>query len=458
LPEIIEAITTLPSYRDRQYGILAAAQSANGAARMVKILIGLVAGIVIAAAGFFGFQYYSQHRVIAEIETVFDQIRASGGKASHGNVSFDLGSRTLAIADVAVETAAQPPVGIKIARLTAAGVNQPDAARFSADTIEATDLELDTNLAANVDQQLVYKVPLIAVKDYSGPASLSQLPASASVIDIYRLVLQQFAAVSASSVTVPSILGTIHMGTAMSAEVTYSNAVVEDIKDGKVAVMKVERVGFTITPQQAAKAAKITGEMANLVSRDFDSGATAAMLDPQKANDDHYYRMYGLTAAGPLTFKAEQGQALRIDRIRIDDVGVRPSRLQLPALFALIPPRGTVPTPAQTRDIVEKMAHVYEGIHIGNAEMSDLSVQAPQGPFKLAGLRLNIDGGKFGELAIEGLDMRSPQGPVKVGRFSKAPRSRASSRPTRTPARCSTSIPSSWTGGSSSDRSRARPI
>src|ERR1700720_3795253 len=102
---------------------------------MVKILTGLVAAIVIAAAGFFGFQFYMQHRVAGEVEAAFEQIRATGGKASHGKVSFDLLKRTVTVADIAGETPAQPPVSVKIASVTASGVGQPDAARFSADSI-----------------------------------------------------------------------------------------------------------------------------------------------------------------------------------------------------------------------------------------------------------------------------------------------------------------------------------
>ncbi len=56
---------------------------------MRKILIGLVAVIVVAVGGFFGFQFYVQHRVASQVEAAFEQIRASGGKASHGKVSFD---------------------------------------------------------------------------------------------------------------------------------------------------------------------------------------------------------------------------------------------------------------------------------------------------------------------------------------------------------------------------------
>ena len=62
---------------------------------MVKILMGLAAAVVIAVGGFFGFEFYTQHRIASEVEAAFEQIRAGGGKASHGKVSFDLKSRTL---------------------------------------------------------------------------------------------------------------------------------------------------------------------------------------------------------------------------------------------------------------------------------------------------------------------------------------------------------------------------
>ena len=39
--------------------------------------------------------------------------------------------------------------------------------------------------------------------------------------------------------------------------------------------------------------------MTNFVSRDFDAAAVAAILDPQKANDDQYYRFYGKRRLGP---------------------------------------------------------------------------------------------------------------------------------------------------------------
>src|SRR5258705_12075487 len=84
-------------------------KSANGVARMIRILIGLVAAIVIATGGFFGFEFYVQQRVAGEVEAAFDQIRATGSKARHGKESFDLSKHTITVPHNAGETAAQPP-------------------------------------------------------------------------------------------------------------------------------------------------------------------------------------------------------------------------------------------------------------------------------------------------------------------------------------------------------------
>ena len=54
---------------------------------MMKILYGALAAIVIGVVGFFGFQFYTQHRVASEVEAVFDQIRATGAKRSEEHTS-----------------------------------------------------------------------------------------------------------------------------------------------------------------------------------------------------------------------------------------------------------------------------------------------------------------------------------------------------------------------------------
>jgi hypothetical protein len=386
---------------------------------MVRILLGLVAAVVIAVGGFFGFEYYTQHRIAAEVETAFEQIRASGGKASHGKVSFDLRSRTLRIEDIVTESATQPPVRVKIASVVASGVAQPEADRVSADTVEASDIEIGNQTGVTTGGNLTYKIPHLVMKDYSGPARMQPSSTSASIVDAYRSRLQQFAAISAASISAPSITGVMNFGGTLSGEFAYSGAGLQDVKSGKIAVMQVEKVSFKVDTQHAGKPDKMTGGIANLATRDFDAAALIAVLDPQKSSEDRYVRAYGKTTAGPYTISSAEGVRMRIDALTVDEVAVRPSRLQLGALLATLQSAETAqPLPAQARELVEKAATIYEGMRVGTAEMRGLSAETPQGPLKLAAIRFNLEDGKVGEFAIEGLDMNTPKGPFKLGRFA----------------------------------------
>jgi hypothetical protein len=391
---------------------------------MVKILTGLLAAIVIAAGAFFGFEFYVQQRVATEVEAAFAQVRAAGNKATHGKVSFDLFSRTITVADILGESAAQPPVSVKIGRFTAAGVGQPDASRFSADTIEAENVEVVGTMAAQAGWRATYRAPKISVVGYAGPAGPLRQVDPASPTDLYRFVLEHFAAVTAASITAPSLATAVTLGGGTmsgSGDYTYSGITLRDIKDGKIAATTIDRMVFSASIGVAGKPEKISGDVTGFATSDFDAASAAVILDPTHANDDKYYRIYRQATVGAYTIASEKGLRVRIDGMTIDDIGIRPSRLQLPSLIALIqqmPAPGTTPTPEQTRDMLERMAGLYEGLRIGNAEMRGLSFDMPDAPFRLAAIRLNLENGKVGEFAVEGLDARSPKGPVKVGRFA----------------------------------------
>ena len=273
---------------------------------MVKILIGLLAAIIIATGGYFGFEFYVQHRVAGEVEAAFEQVRAGGGKASHGAVSYDPWSRTVTIADIAVE-AAQPPVSVKIARFVASGVNRPDPTRFSADSIEAGDVEVGGTMATQAGWRLTYKAPQIVVKDYSGPTGLQQ-PASSSAADMYRIALQQFATVTASSVTARSVVGTLDYGaTTGDVSYTYSDVALRDIKNGNVATTTVGRLVFAVDMPQAGKTEKLAGDIAGLALYDFDTASAAAIFDPARANDNGYTRVYRQMTAGAYSITSDRG-------------------------------------------------------------------------------------------------------------------------------------------------------
>ena len=384
---------------------------------MKKILLGLVAALVIAVGGFFGFQFYVQQKITSEIDTAFDQIRSAGGKASHGKVSFDPLKRVVTIAGIEGESASQPSLHVKIANITASGASQADATHFTADTIEVAGVEVEAAMAAPAEFHLAYKMPAITLKDVSGPAIMQQRPASSSALDLYRFALEQFAGISAASMSLPSLAGTFELNSTVkiSADFSYSDLSIEGIKDGKVAVMKLASVAYNANTQQAGKNDKLSGRIEKLASYDIDLRTMAAILDPQNAGDDRYHSAYRQVTAGPYAITTAQNQQVRIESLTVDDVALRPSRLQIPALLAFFQNRP--PTPEQTREMIEKIAGLYEGLHVGNYELRGMSTETPQGPFKMSAIRFNLDGGR-GDLVLEGLDATTPNGPFKVGRFA----------------------------------------
>jgi hypothetical protein len=386
---------------------------------MVKILLGVLATIVVAAGGFFGFELYTQHRIATEIDAAFDQLRAGGGKASHGPISVDLLKRTVTIADIATESAAQPPISVKIASVTASHVGQPDPGHFSADSIDVLDAEFSAGLSGPLSGRITYKAPRIAVQNFSGPAG-ARPPAFASSLDAIRFGLAQFAEVTATSITAEGLAGTMTFATAPAAggngEFAYSRLAMEGIKDGKIASVGIDGMNFTFTTQAAGKPDRLTGNVEKAVSYDIDTTAIAAILDPHTA-EDRYVRAYRQVVLGPYTLSSAQGLRAHIDGVTVDDVGARPAKMQIAALFEMFPAPGTTPTPAEAREMMAKVAGLYEGLHLGNAEIRGMSMETPQGPLKLAAIRYNMDNGK-GDFAIEGLDARAPDGPFQMARLA----------------------------------------
>ena len=60
---------------------------------------------------------------------------------------------------------------------------------------------------------------------------------------------------------------------------------------------------------------------------------------------------------------------MRIEEITVDDIGMRPSRLQLPALLATIQAAGAAPpTSPQARELMDKVATLYEGISVSRID------------------------------------------------------------------------------------------
>lgn len=385
---------------------------------MKRILIGLITVAVLAAGGWFGFGLYVQHRVTSDVEAAFAQIRAGGGKASHGKVGFDLPTRTLTIEDIAIDPGQQSQMHVGIANVRATGVRQGDEAQFSADVIEVSGIAFAIDSTVGPSQMKSgYKIAQATIRDYSGAISARALPPSNAITDLYRFGLEQFSSLSASSIEVPAIAVNVaskpDTAKAEGGDLTYSGLVMKNLRHGKVEAAKADRVTFTFETAQPGKPGQLTGELSNLAMSDFDAAGMLAAFDPQKANDDTTHQLYRQVSAGPYTVTSGDVR-LRVDGFSLDDIGVQPSKFRIAEMLAMLPQAPSAPpTPAQARDMMEKLAGFYDGLHIGKIEIGKTSITTPQGTGSI-----NVVRYKDGEFAIEGVDTPSPQGQFKMERFA----------------------------------------
>ncbi|EJN16021.1 hypothetical protein PMI42_00419 [Bradyrhizobium sp. YR681] len=385
---------------------------------MKRVLIGLIAVIVLAAGGWFGFNLYVQHRVTAEIEASFEQVRASGGKASHGKIGFDLPSRTLTIEDIAVDPSQQSQMQARIANVKATGVRQADEGQFSADTIEVSGIEFAIDSAVGPSQMKAsYKIAQATIRDYTGAIRARALPASNAITDLYRFGIEQFSSLSASSIEVPTIAVTVVTKAdpvkPEGGELLYSGLAMKNLRHGKIEASKADRLTFTFKTAQPGKSGQFAGELSNLTMSGFDAGGMLATLDPEKAKDDSIRQIYRQVSTGPYTVTSGDVR-LQIDGLSIDDIGVQPSKFRMTEMLAMLPQDPSAPpTPAQARDMMEKLAGFYEGLSVGKIEIGKMSIGTPQGTGSI-----NLVRYKDGDFAIEGVDLPSPQGQLKMERFA----------------------------------------
>jgi hypothetical protein len=382
---------------------------------MKRILIGLIVAAGLGAGGWFGFNLYVQHRATGEVEAAFERIRSGGGKASHGKITFELATRTLTIEDIAVEPAQPQLAKIKVAKVTAVGVRQPDETHFSADNIDLSGVEVAYTSSEQAKLKANYKIPQISARDFYGPTRADGTPLSGSIIDMYRFMLAQYATVSASSITAPTIAVNVDAGSgnAGSGDYVYSGLSVQNLNRGKIETAKTDRVSFTLDLAQPSKPAKMTGEMSGLAIYDFDATAVRAALDQQVSSDDNFHRIYRRISVNSYVVTTAPGVRVLIDGITFDDIAIRPSKFRPAEIIALVPADGSIPTPAQSRDMIEKVADFFEGFRIGKAEVGKQTVETPQGTGRLNAVKYDQD-----KIALEGLEMPLPQGQLKMERFT----------------------------------------
>jgi hypothetical protein len=397
---------------------------------MRRLIIGIVAGILVIGIGaYFGWDLWAQFRTKSQVERVFDSLRAAFPTASHGRIELSGRTRTVKISNVILQSGDRATT-IKIDQLVATGTKGPVAGRVAAVRIELTNWELSTAVPIAAGPTISYKAPSIVIESFSGPPTFPQKVNTTSMIDVLRASLEYFAASTANAITIPKLVATVTPRTsgepsALSgtAEYTYNDLAMREIRSGHIGTVTAARTTFTSEPT-VPQLGSFAGAMAQFSLVDFDVNALLAMFDPSNSKNDNYLPLYKKTTGGPFELRFSQGPSIQVEAFTVDEIAIRPLKLSIFSFLAMadsVPKPGTPPTPAQTRAIMEQVANMYEGMRIGKFEMRGMKMRMqPDVDFKIAAFRLSgLENGRLAEFAIEGLDGQSPQKePIHIGRFA----------------------------------------
>jgi hypothetical protein len=394
---------------------------------MRKLIVGLVVVLVLGVGGYLGVLYWAQRIAEREVDAMLAAWGSAPGAATRGRVDLDLWSRTLKVADVAV----QSPSGAgrtSMAQVVATGIDRSGRAS----RIEIVDLEIADALPGAAPgkpaARLAQKAPRVTLVDYAGrPAPPARKPGSA--LDAMRFWLEQFSAVTASSIEIPSLAVTLTpaapdgtSGAQPQIEYVYSNVVLRDVRNGKVAEASADGLSLRGSGMGPA-AGGITGEVGKLSLTDADMGPLLAFLDPSRPREPGYQRVYGRLSMGPYTARLGDGSSFRIDSMVAEDIGLIPAKLSLDDIVFLteaMPAAGAVASQAQLVMLMDKLAGLYEGLHLGSLELQGLGVDTKRDATRMASLRIEgLENGRLGLVSIEGLSGRPALGdPFNLGRLA----------------------------------------
>jgi hypothetical protein len=383
---------------------------------MRKLIAGLLVALVVGAGGYFGAVYWAERTAAREVDGRLERWRSGGGTVTRGRIAFDLWTRTLKVADVAIRSPSSPDEWIAIEEVIATGIDMSGGAR----RLVLVGLEISHALPGPAGILLQQKAPRVTFTDFS-ERPMARAPIARAngtpALDSMRRWLELLGAIAASFVEAPSLAVTIAPATRSNrpdrtgdpmatAEYTYSNVFLRDLANGRIAEASVDKVALRSAAAPTSRG--FTGEMANASVRDVDMGPVLAWLDPSLPREEGYRRVYGRLAAGPYTVRFDDGAGMSIDQILAEEIGLQPTKLSLDDLVFLMEvtrPGVAPPTTGQLSMLVEKMAGLYEGLHLGRLEIQGLRVNAQPESIAIGSIALNgLQGGRLGELAIEGLE------------------------------------------------------
>jgi hypothetical protein len=395
---------------------------------MRKVVTGVIAILIAGTGSYFGARGWAQQQVEQEVETSLAAMRAGGGSVTHGPVEIDLLRRQASLSNVVAETAGEPRASLRIGRVVATGIGQPRSGSLSAAQLELDDLEIDGTIAVGAGLHVTYRIPRLQFADYSGPAVPLYPIDAASPIEAMRAALQQFIAITASSLAIPTV--TVSLAAKESrlfaVEYGYSGIVLRSIGEGRIGSTTVDRVVAAVNGTDLNGPTGFTAELDGIQTLDFDLGPLLAVLSG--SGDDRYRRVYRKVTAGSyrLTFDDHRMPVrMLIDGFTAEDVALKPSKFPLAEmipLFSSLPRVGEALDPQRALAVLAAIAGIYDGVRIGSFELRRINVglPPPQEQVSIGAIRMaGFENGRLAELSLEGLDTQTPlHEPVKIGRFA----------------------------------------
>ncbi|MFH1556154.1 MAG: hypothetical protein ABII76_15035, partial [Pseudomonadota bacterium] len=372
--------------------------------------------VVLGVGGYFGLSVWSKEKARGEVEKIFASLRDSGTQASHGEIAFDLPNRALSVADVTI-TAADGSSTVKIARLTADGLAPPSGARITADSVTLHGVQVHTRSA---DGETTYETPLVEIAGYSGPAAFILPPVAATSAATLRATLQHFAAMRADRIRLPHATARVQFaavaatprtpGTdARSLDVDYGAFLAEDIGQGRIAHVSLDRIGVHGQSGSQSASQGFVGTLEQIEITAVDTAPLLALTQTQPQGQpapSGYMPLYGRASAGSYSLTQDGGATLMVSDLLAEGVALDPGLLNLAridALSALSQPGHPLSTEESAR-LIALTSDVLKGVGFSSISMSNASLSAASGKLELANLTMTgYAAGKLERMRIDGL-------------------------------------------------------
>lgn len=370
---------------------------------MKKLVIGLIALVVIGAAGTFGLTQYSRARAQAEVEKAFEALRATGREASHGPVGFDLFSKTLTIPDIAIRS--RDGASLKVASLIAAGISQPAGGRVAARAVEVNGLAIEVP-ETGTQAKTTYALPSLKIEEYTGPDTLLSVDGNGGH-EVLRLVLRQLAAITATRVTAPEASAQINMaGTpALSSSASYTNLKAEGLAEGRIKTLAFDRMSFETSAPKDSPELALKGRLDGFSATDIDTAPVLALAE-RKAFKAGTTTVYGRMTASGYAIANGDGSTTTVGAVLAENLGIDPSVISLDRVDEMraLGQKGEALSEDEAKRLYQASADMLKGVAFTTFSLKDMAVTDPLGKAKVGAIALSgFKDGRLGTFAVEGL-------------------------------------------------------